>query len=178
MNRAEKRLVAPFYLDMMRSNALGLDSRTRRRLVRAGRAAKLEDVRYLLAGGSSQVPQVDGVFLHWRPVVMGAWLSLRFEPDEVKEALIYALDHSAGDLTALPLASATVILVGTESATTLRSNGLRSMDREANTVAYLDAALETLGEAPVNAVDEGARASFAKLLAFGRELRQDLSLHG
>lgn len=174
MSSAEKRLVAPFYLDMMRSNALWLDDRQRRRLVRRGRTARLEDVRYLLAGGSLQVPQVDGVFLHWRPVVMGAWLSLRFKPGEVKDALLHALAHSLGDLTALPLASATVILVGPESATALRSNQLRSMDREAHTVAYLDAALESLGEAPRNAVDDDVRASFTELLAFGRQLRKDL----
>lgn len=178
MNRAETRLVAPFYLDMMGSNALWLHVRKRRRLVRRGRTVSLEDVHYLLSGGSLEMTQGDRVFLHWRPVVMGAWLSLRFEPDEVKDALLYSLDHTAGDLTALPLASATVILVGSESAGTLRSNRLRSMDREAHTVAYLDAALESLGEAPENAVDDDVRASFAELIAFGRQLRKDLRPHG
>lgn len=52
LRRVERRLVAPFYLEMMGSNVTFLDKRTYRKLVRVGRKATSTEVRALLRGGS------------------------------------------------------------------------------------------------------------------------------
>jgi hypothetical protein len=55
LRRVERRLVAPFYLEMMGSNVTWLDKRTYGKLVRVGRKATSTQVRALLRGGSLTV---------------------------------------------------------------------------------------------------------------------------
>lgn len=194
LRRVERRLVAPFYLKMMGSNVTFLDKRTYRTLVRVGRKATSTDVRALLRGGSLTVDawyeaaaespdraalltHVTGVapgHLPWRPVVMGAWLSLACSPEEITDDILFSLARCDGDLTAAPLCTAAVLIAGGAAVETLRSNRLRANEREAHTVVFLDAALEHLEEVPVNPVDEGMREHFRQLVEFGVRLRHDL----
>ncbi|MBG6098458.1 hypothetical protein [Nocardioides luteus] len=191
----ERRLVAPFYLKMMGSNATFLDKRTYRRLVRVGRKATSTEVRALLRGGSLTVdawyeaaaesPDRAALLTHvtglapdhlpWRPVVMGSWLSLACRPEEIADDILFSLARCDGDLTAAPLSTAAVLIAGDAAVETLRSNRLRADEYEADAVAYLDAALERLGEVPVEPPGEGMREHFRRIVEFGVGLRHDLT---
>ncbi|MFE7226061.1 hypothetical protein ACFU7D_14820 [Nocardioides sp. NPDC057577] len=191
----ERRLVAPFYLKMMGSNVTFLDKRRYRKLVRVGRKATHTEVRALLRGGSLTVDawheaaaespdraalltHVTGVgpdHLHWRPVVMGAWLSLACSPDEVTDDLLFSLARCDGDLTAAPLCTAAVLVADDAAVETLRSNRLRADEYEEDAVTFLDAALEHLGEVPVNPPVDGMREHFQQLVDFGVRLKHDLA---
>jgi hypothetical protein len=156
MNSREETFVLPFYLRLMRTNAPSSGDEVWDDLVTVGRTATLEDVLSLL--------QERG----WRPVVMGAWLSLRFDRRQVGEALLDALRESAGSLTAPPLAVAAVKIVGRDAATTLRESKARF---DEFSVAALDAALESLREAPVHQVTKMDRVAFSEMMAFGERLQ-------
>lgn len=67
MDPVEERLALPFYLKMMGTNAAHNAESLWDDLVDVGRGATLAEVQQLLAPD------------HWRPVVMGAWLGLKFE---------------------------------------------------------------------------------------------------
>lgn len=132
LRRVERRLVAPFYLEMMGSNVSWLDKRTYGKLVRVGRKVTSTQVRALLRGGSLTIdaryeaaagsPDRAGLLahvtgaapgrLHWRPVVMGAWLSLACGPDEITDDILFSLARCDGDLTAAPLCTAAVLIAG------------------------------------------------------------------
>lgn len=115
----------PFYMKLIRANATWVGQEVWDDLVIVGRTASLDDVLWLLGAGS------------WRPVVMGAWLSLRFRRDEVGAAVLDALRKSRGSLTAPPLAVAAVTIVGTNTAAALRDSQARSDEAS---VPFLDAA--------------------------------------
>src|SRR3954471_20134945 len=100
MDPVEERLVLPFYLKMMRENAIEGASELWGSLVIAGREAELDEVQRLLRLGA------------WRPVVMGAWFSLRFTADQVGQDLLGAIDRCFGSLAAPPLAVVAGELVG------------------------------------------------------------------
>jgi hypothetical protein len=97
LSALERRCVVPFYLTMMRLNALSYDVPfdTLREVTRQ---TTDEEVAQLL--GSP-----------WRPRVMGAWLASGRTP-RLEAALLKSLETSAGSLTAPPLA--TVALHGWE----------------------------------------------------------------
>jgi hypothetical protein len=195
LRRVERRLVASFYLEMMGSNVTWLDKRTYGKLVRVGRKATSTQVRALLRGGSLTVDawyeaaaespdraallaHVTGVapdHLHWRPVVMGAWLSLACGPGEIADDILFSLARCDGDLTAGPLCTAAVLVAGDAAVETLRSNRLRADEHEADAVMFLDAALEHLGEVPADRPDDGMREHFRQLVDFGVRLRHDLA---
>ena len=151
----------PFYLKLMRQNATWVGGEVWDELVAVGRTATLADVLWMFRVGA------------WRPVVMGAWLSLRFDRDDVGAALLEALHKSGGSLTAPPLAVAAVIVVGDEAAVTALDNSKARSDE--GSVAVLDAALERLGADPEQAVSEESRASFSEMVAFGGRLRDALA---
>ena len=195
LRRVERRLVAPFYLKMMGSNVTWLDKRTYGKLVRVGRKATSTQVRALLRGGSLTVDawyeaavespdraalmtHVTGVapdHLPWRPVEMGAWLSLACGPDEITDDILFSLARCDGDLTAAPLCTAAVLIASDAAVETLRSNRLRADEYEEDAVMFLDAALEHLGRVPVNPPVEGMREHFQQLIEFGVRLRHDLA---
>ncbi|MFE6647897.1 hypothetical protein ACFVJS_15115 [Nocardioides sp. NPDC057772] len=193
--RLERRLVAPFYLQMMGSSAIRLDKRKYRRLVRVGRKTTSAEVRTLLRGGSltvdtwfetaAQSPDRVALLTHvtglapdhlpWRPVVMGAWLSLACGPEEITDDILFSLARCDGDLTAAPLCTAAVLIAGDAAVETLRSNRLRADEHEAGAVMFLDAALEHLGEVPAKPPVDGMREHFQQLVDFGVRLRHDLA---
>lgn len=158
----ENALVLPFYLRLMGMNAVGHEPEVWDELVEVGRTATPDDVRALLR---------DPVI--WRPVVMGAWLSLRHARDDVGSVLLDALAGSAGSLTAPPLAVASVVLVGADAAESLQRSQARNARDGSGCV--LDAALDHLGAEPINDVRPDDRAGFADLLAFGQRLRAALT---
>ena len=93
MSPDEDRLVAPFYLDMMGTNAIEYaDADLLRSVAAVGRDASVVDVVWLLRGA-------------WRPRVMGAWFSLLHDSDAVTRAVLQSLETSVGSLTAPPLAT-------------------------------------------------------------------------
>ena len=155
----ETTFVLPFYLSMMRTNATAVGERLWDDLVVVGRTATVDDVLWLLRVGA------------WRPVVMGAWLSLRFDRGQVGAAVSHALQESAGSLTAPPLAVAAVTILETDAVTPLRLSRARS---DGPSVPVLDAALEALGSDAVSEVNEQGRLVFSELYAVGTRLRAAL----
>jgi hypothetical protein len=160
LSRRETTFVLPFYLKLMRQNATLIGDEVWDELVVAGRTAIVDDVVWLLRVGA------------WRPVVMGAWLSLRFDHGQVGTAVLDALQESGGSLTAPPLAVAAVTVVGEDATTVMRNSKARSDELAA---AVLDAALEGLGADPAQEVSEPSRTAFSEMLAFGKRLRVALT---
>jgi hypothetical protein len=152
--------VLPFYLDMMGTNVTRVGEHVWDDLVVVGRTATVDDVRWLLGEGA------------WRPVVMGAWLSLQFDRGEVGVAVSDALQKSAGSLTAPPLAVAALTVLGEDAVTILRQSRARS---DQLSVSILDAALESLGAAPEHAVSEESRVVLSEMVAVGKRLRAALT---
>ncbi|MGW5366623.1 hypothetical protein [Actinopolymorpha pittospori] len=155
----ETTFVVPFYLNLMRLNATWVGDEVWDDLVQVGRTAEHDDVVWLLRVGA------------WRPVVMGAWLSLRFDPGQVGTDVLAALSASEGSLTAPPLAAAAVTLTELSAAPALRDSRARA---DGASCVVLDAALESLGEEPRREVTPEDLEAFAQLLAFARRLRDAL----
>ncbi|WP_349699582.1 hypothetical protein [Actinopolymorpha sp. B17G11] len=149
----------PFYLKLMGLNATWVGGEVWDDLVQVGRTAELDDVVWLLRVGA------------WRPVVMGAWFSLRFDLGQVGTDVLAALSASEGSLTAPPLAAAAVALTGLSAAPALRGSRART---DGASYVVLDAALESLGEEPRREVTPRDLVAFAQLLAFARRLRDAL----
>ncbi|WP_433268400.1 DUF6000 family protein [Micromonospora vinacea] len=96
------RCVVPFYLDMMRTNAIRHGQPLMTALAEASRGVTQAQVTALLRDG-------------WRPRVMGAWYSVTVAGPEVTAAVLHALTTSQGALDAPPLATAAVVLAGPEA---------------------------------------------------------------
>jgi hypothetical protein len=104
LTELELRCVQPFYLKMMRLNALNHDDSVE--AVRdVARATTDEEVGCLLASS-------------WRPRVMGAWLTAG-RAHRVEAALLTSLETSAGSLTAPPLATIALHGLGQRAAPSL-----------------------------------------------------------
>lgn len=97
--------VEPFYLSMMRLNALRADQALLERAARAATVLSVPDVLHLLRGGA------------WREEVMGAWYALSRPGDAaVRAAVLDVLaTQCAGDLTSAPLTTAAVVLAGRDA---------------------------------------------------------------
>lgn len=80
---------------------------------------------------------------HWRPCVMGAWLSVRFRGMNVEEALIGSIRTCQDGQTAAPLATAAIVLLGARSLPVLEEVATRQQGAD----GYFMAALEHLGGA-------------------------------
>jgi hypothetical protein len=93
------RYVTPFYLHMMRVNA-----------VQCG-PALLDDIASV--GADALASDVIGLLrLGWRERVMGAWYAVGVGGPDVTAAVLEALRTSGGSLDAPPLATAAVVLAG------------------------------------------------------------------
>jgi hypothetical protein len=93
------RYVTPFYLDMMRLNAVEYGPASLDDITAAGADVVASDVVRLLR-------------LAWRERVMGAWYAVRVGGPDVTAAVLDALRTSGGSLDAPPLATAAVVLAG------------------------------------------------------------------
>lgn len=98
-----KIYVGPYYLDMMRINAVRASEELLGELTLLGRSIDTDDVLRLLRCGA------------WREGVMGAWYAVQVRGPEVTAAVLQALRNSHGSLNAPPLATAAVVLAGPEA---------------------------------------------------------------
>ena len=167
MTPLEERAVLPFYLKLMGSNAVEYnrgsfadDEPLWAELIDVGRSVDLLDVKWLLNAGA------------WRPVVMGAWLSLRFDDEQIGMELRRAMRSSGGDLTAAPLATACVLVAGTEAIPDLEHFASSEADGSVHFVAAAIGELTGRRETIIG----GREVSdlLRRMLAFGTKLRHEL----
>jgi hypothetical protein len=158
----EARLVAPYYLSMMGSNALDVGAAAWAPMVTAGRSATAEEVVGLLASEN------------WRPVVMGAWFSLRHDASEVAPCLVEAVGRSQGWLTAPPLAVAAALVVGPAAGQALTAYVSRFAGSGEESTGFVAAAAAALGSASLRRASRSDRAAYTQLLEVAERLRTAL----
>jgi hypothetical protein len=158
--RREARLVRPFYLDMMGLNAPGQIDSTLRALMKVGRRVTADDVNELL--------QSDG---GWRPVVMGAWFSLKFTPEAVGPGLMSALRRCEGTLTAPPLAVSAALLLGTAASPALLDCIERDAEYQHGATPFVWGVVETLGVTTPASYDGAQHESVAAMYAVATRLQ-------
>jgi hypothetical protein len=138
------QLVTPFYLRMMRLNALEEKKSFLRAVVKAGRDASTDEVIALLRDDE------------WRPRVMGAWFALLHHDgatllhDEraVGEAVLESLATSLGSLTSPPLAVVAVTLMGSGALSALERYTAQDIAWALGACGFVAAAIAHLGVAP------------------------------
>jgi hypothetical protein len=160
---ARARFVQPFYLKMMRLNAIRYGARLAAEVARAGRNASPSDVVALLRSA-------------WRERVMGAWFALLHDDQLVVEALLRALSTSHGSLDAPPLATAAVILAGAHALPALETYYVADVSNEWGAAGIAAAAVDHLRRAhhvdsdiPTPGEDEAQW--FSELIAVAEALR-------
>lgn len=160
-NERYARLIQPFYLHMMRNNALQYGSELLPAVAEAGREATVADVVSLLSDP-------------WRATVMGAWLALFHDDKLVNDAVLHALEASDGSLTSPPLAIAAVLLVGSDALPSLDAYAAKDTAHQMGACGFAAAAIEHLG-GHTTACDpnDGDRTNFAEMLALGGRLRAE-----
>jgi len=156
--RTVDRLVTPFYLKMMRTNAVSYGEELERELVAVGLDASTQDVISLL-----RVP--------WRSTVMGAWFSLLRDDDEVTAEVLRAVSRSHGSLDAPPLVTAATVLAGPDAGPALEDYAARDAAGDWQASGFAGAAIEHLGHRPANGTTDDDRADFAALFALANRLR-------
>jgi hypothetical protein len=152
------RYVRPFYLDLMGCNAVRHVDKHVASLRALGPTLDASDVAELL--GSL-----------WRPRVMGAWFSLFRPPTEVRSELLRSLETSLGGLTAPPLATVAVYLLGDMAAPSLKIYGSTEAANRDSSWRFTAAALEHLGvDSGGRVIEDEDRASFASMLSVAQRL--------
>ncbi len=154
-----EQLVRPFYLQMMRLNALEHGEELADALCTTGRTVS-----------SNEVVDLLGKF--WRERVMGAWFSLLCgDVEKVLPALLRALDTSNGSLDSPALTVAAVVLGGSTAAPAIEHYLRRDVDAAWGAGGFAGAAAESLGSAvAAGFASDRDRADFAALLDFARRL--------
>jgi hypothetical protein len=157
------RCVEPFYLDLMRTNAVEHGDTIVGAVAGVGRATEAEDVIRLLGYA-------------WRERVMGAWLALFSGTSAVRGAVLDALATSHGALDAPPLATAAVVLAGPDALGALVQYHAADKANEWGAADLIAAAgrhlAEELGAANrLPPPSEEARETFRKLLDFASRLQ-------
>jgi hypothetical protein len=158
-----ERCVTPFYLRMMRLNAMKYGLALFDDIAAVGQSVTADDVVTLLRSA-------------WRERVMGAWLATIYDEPLVQTAVLQSLESSAGSLTSPPLATVGVLLCGPESLDSLRRYRIADLANKWGAVGFIDAAIEYLGESPSPDSDESHlrpedRSNLASLLAVAERLR-------
>lgn len=125
--------MTPFYLHMMRLNALQDAEPLIPQLAAVSRQASPAEVIELLG-------------LAWREKVMGAWHSLAHAPGQVSDALLDALRSSLGSLDAPPLTVAAVTSAGARALPTLHEYVERDVSNSWGACKFVVAAIEHLGD--------------------------------
>jgi hypothetical protein len=152
----ERRCVLPFYLKMMRLNALDHDVPLGI-LREVGRQTADSDVAGLLAAA-------------WRPRVMGAWLASG-RTQRLGAALLESLETSQGSLTAPPLATVALHGLGAAAVPSLRTYLRRDLEHQLGCASFVAAVLERLDAAPgAVAIDARDRAAVSGMLLVARRL--------
>lgn len=148
----------PFYLKMMRLNALSHDVPLDA-LREVARTTTDDEVAMLLAS-------------HWRPRVMGAWLASG-RTRRLEAELLRSLETSAGSLTAPPLA--TVALHGLEekAAPSLKTYLRLDLEHRWGSASFVAAVLERLDATPTGvAIDDQDRRAVDGMLTVARCLAE------
>lgn len=154
-----QELVTPFYLQMVRVNALEMDDELLAGVAANGRTASVDEVLGLLQDS-------------WRPRVMGAWYALFHDDPQIPEAVADCLRSSSGTLTSPPLAVSAVVLLGSEALGALEFHAEQDSSHVWGGHGFLAAALEHLGvTASTGRPEDRHRAEFDGLLAVARRLR-------
>jgi len=160
---ARSRFVQPFYLNMMRLNAIQHGARLAADVAVAGRSASPSEVVGLLRSG-------------WRERVMGAWFALLHDDQSVIEAVLRALSTSQGSLDAPPLAAAAVILAGAHALSALETYYAADLSNEWGAAGIAAAAVDHLRR--IHQVDsripppgENAMQQFTQLMQVAEALR-------
>lgn len=153
------KLVLPFYMRMMATNALQNSEAFLRRIVQAGRSASTSDVVALLRDP-------------WRATVMGAWLAIFHDDGEVREVVLEALRASLGSLTAPPLATVAVLLSGPSAIPALQAYMREDVENRWGSVDFVSAALHRLGStiATPHPTDAGVQ-KFGAMLSLAERLQ-------
>jgi Family of unknown function (DUF6000) len=152
----ERRCVAPFYLKMMRLNALSYDVPVTA-LQEAARQTTDEKVAQLLTGP-------------WRPRVMGAWLAVG-RAERLITAVFGSLETAGGSLTAPPLATVAFYGAGSKAAPSLKAYLLNDIEHGWGSASYVAAILERLDAAPQGvAVSDQDRQAVQEMLAVAHRL--------
>lgn len=134
VDEVDDRCVKPFYLKMMGFNALTCEEEVLRLIRQVGAGLDAGAVVKLLRG-------------EWRPRVMGAWYALLHDTHEVRQALLYSLETSAGTLTAPALATAAIALAGIEAVPSLTAYAAADVSHQYGAAGFIAAAVERLGGA-------------------------------
>ncbi len=152
------KLIVPFYLQMMGMNAVSTSGRDLLpEVARIGRSLDPSEVVELLEGG-------------WRLRVMGAWFSVVRDEPEVVVAVLASLETSLGALTSPPLATAAVVLAGSEAASALATYALFDSQHDAGACGFVSAAAQYVGASVCCSPTDGDRRAFAEMLSFAEQL--------
>jgi len=147
-----QRFVQPYYLHMMRTNAVDLDDRLAEEVRALGREIPVSDVFELLQS-------------HWRPRVMGAWFAAARTEVDFCEAVLESLDTCRGSLTAAPLAVAALVHVGPTTLQHIADYAERDAAKGWGAAGFAVAAIEHLtGAEAAGPVEENDRQRLTAML--------------
>jgi hypothetical protein len=153
------RFVGPFYLQMMRTNAVEHGPALLPALVAIGRTATAREVIALLRDP-------------WRCSVMGAWFALLHDDAVVTTAVLDALAASGGSLDAPPLATSAAVLAGRDALPALEAYAVADRARDLGACGYVAATIEHLGgRTTACAPDDRDRLELQQLLDLASQIR-------
>jgi hypothetical protein len=151
------RCVAPFYLNMMNRNVLQHRVAYKKLVAASHSTTDLEVISLL---GS-----------HWRPRVMGAWLSAGRRSSGVCIAMLGSLVTSLGSLTAPPLATMAILLAGNTAIPALETYLRSDVSHNWGSAGFVAAAIERAGGTLEDIrPDTRDRDALEKMLSVGRRL--------
>jgi hypothetical protein len=154
-----RKLVTPFYLHMMGTNALRLSDQEWDEFVLVADSVEPTEVRRLLG-------------FAWRECVMGAWFSMRQDSTLVRDDVLLALRNSRGSLTSPVLIAASIVHAGTDAIPAIseyRDNDLRN---GWGSTGFADVALHHLDAQPRESVMSGDTTEFETMLRLASDLRK------
>jgi hypothetical protein len=156
--RAE-RLVSPFYLRMMRSNAVRQPEELLTGIAARGAELSSGEVIALLRSP-------------WRERVMGGWFAVLSDDPDVTTAVLASLATSLGYLTSPALAAVAVTLAGPEASSALLAYAANDVENNWGACGEVAAALEHIGVVTeICQASDDDRATFIGLLDVASRLR-------
>jgi Family of unknown function (DUF6000) len=154
-------LVQPFYLQMMRLNA-----------VQAG-----SEMTEMIASVAADVTVTEIVTLlrsDWRPRVMGAWFATAHDAAGIAEAVVDSLGTCFGSLTSPPLVTAALVHAGPTTLEALRAYVERDASNGWGAAGFAVAAIELLGGAVTAAIaDDDDHQHLVAMLDIAARIRRD-----
>lgn len=156
---ARNQLIEPFYLKMMRTNALEHGSGLLPAIAEQGAELDAVDVIELLRDP-------------WRSTVMGAWFALTHDDPRVNAAVLQALESSYGSLTSPPLAVAAVVLSGRDALPALVQYAAADDANEWGAGGFIAAAAEHVGGSVACDPSDLDRQHFDALHQLAQRLRE------